>query len=111
MAVGGGRAGARERAREQVRAEGAARAAAWDTVEQDREQEPERPERPWQLDAPPMFCGKHMPGGAGQKKCGPCGDARRIRDEWMLTRVYEEKLTDYHEAKQETEGVWDDEPF
>ncbi|MFB7843606.1 hypothetical protein [Microbacterium sp. NPDC056052] len=111
VAVGGGRVGARERAREEVRAEGAARAAAWDAVQADRVPAPERPERPWALDAPPMFCDKHMPGGAGQKKCGPCGDARRIRDEWMLTRVYEEKLTDYHEAKQETEGVWDDEPF
>lgn len=109
VAVGGGRAS--ERARAEVRAEGAARAAAWEAVERDREPAPERPERPWQLDAPPMFCSKHMPGGAGQKKCGPCGDARRIRDEWMLTRVYEEKLTDYHEAKQETEGVFDDEPF
>ncbi|GAB6857322.1 hypothetical protein [Microbacterium xylanilyticum] len=111
VAVGGGRAGARERAREELRAEREARAAAWDAVERDREPAPERPERPWMLDAPPMFCRKHMPGGAGQKKCGPCRDARLIREEWVVSKVYEERMTDYHEAKQETEGVWDDEPF
>lgn len=109
VAVGGGRA--RERARAEVRAEGAARAAAWDAVERDREPAPERPERPWALDAPPMFCSKHIPGGAGQKKCGPCGDARRIRDEWMLTRVYEERLTEFHEATQDGGEVWGGDPF
>ena len=109
MAVGG--AGARERAREQVRAEGAARADAWDAVQRDREQPPERPERQVLLDAPPMFCDEHMPGGAGKTKCGPCRDARNRRDAWLTEKVYEQKLTTFYEAQQDTEGVWDDEPF
>ena len=110
MAVGrgsaGGRARARERAREQARAEDAARAAAWDAVRADREEPEQAPERPMLLDAPPMFCDDHMPHGAGRKKCGPCRDARNLRDEWLTRRVYEEKLATYHEATGS-----DDEPF
>ena len=110
MAVGGAgvraREGARERARERVRAEGAARADAWDAVHADREAPPEEPERPITLDAPPMFCDEHMPYGAGRKKCGPCRDRRLLREEWLNSKIYEQKLTDYYEAT----GA-DDEPF
>lgn len=110
VAVGRGSAGGRERAREraraQVRAEDAARASAWDAVREDRDEPEEAPERPLLLDAPPMFCDDHMPGGAGRKKCGPCRDARLLRDEWLTRKVYEEKLTIWHE----TQGA-DDEPF
>lgn len=112
VAMGGGaRAGARERARAQVRAEDAARADAWDAVQRDREEPGERPERPAVLDAPPMFCDEHMPHGAGQKKCGPCRDRRLLRDEWLQRRVYEDRLADWTEQQEETEEVWDDEPF
>ena len=108
MAVGGARAGAgaRERARERVRAEGAARADAWDAVHADREAPREEPERPITLNAPPMFCDEHMPYGAGRKKCGPCRDRRLLREEWLNSKIYEQKLTDYYEAT----GA-DDEPF
>lgn len=95
MAMGG--AGARERAREQVRAEGAARASAWDAVAADRERLPEKPDRPYTLDAPPAFCPDHMPAGAGKEKCGPCRDARIVRDQWLTERIYEEKLTHHFE--------------
>lgn len=95
MAVGG----ARERARERVRAEGAARAAAWDAVR--AVPEPEEPERPLLLDAPPMFCDEHMPHGAGRQKCGPCRDARILRETWIADKVYEAKLTAYFEAHPE----------
>ncbi len=103
---GSGRERARERARAQVRAEDAARADAWDAVRDGRGDEPEAPERPLLLDAPPMFCDDHMPHGAGRKKCGPCRDARLLRDEWLARRVYEERLTQYHEQVGD-----DDEPF
>lgn len=106
VAVGGAGARARERAREQVRAEGAARADAWDAVQRDRERPAERPERPVLLDAPPMFCDEHMPGGAGKTKCGPCRDARNKRDAWLAEKVYEQKLTTFYEAQPETEEVW-----
>lgn len=110
MAVGRGSAGERERARwrarEQVRVEDAARASAWDAVRDGRENVPEAPERPMLLDAPPMFCDDHMPHGAGRRKCGPCRDSRLLRDEWLARRVYEEKLTQYHEQVGD-----DDEPF
>lgn len=108
VAVGGGRERARERARAQVRAEDAARAAAWDAVRADQERPPEAPERPLVLDAPPMFCDDHMPHGAGQKKCGPCRDSRLIRDDWLQSRVYEERLATFHEA---TDTGYDGEPF
>lgn len=116
MAMGGGgrarvRGGARERARAGVRAEDAARADAWDAVQRDREPVVERPERPALLDAPPMFCDDHMPRGAGTKKCGPCRDRRLLRDEWMQRRVYEDRLTEFYEHNDDTEEVWDDEPF
>ncbi|MFD6699712.1 MULTISPECIES: hypothetical protein [unclassified Microbacterium] len=109
VAVGGAGARARERAREQVRAEGAARADAWDAVQRDRERAPERPERPAVLDAPPMFCDEHMPGGAGKTKCGPCRDARNLRDAWLSEKVYEQKLATFYEAR--PEEAWGDEPF
>jgi hypothetical protein len=102
----GGREWARERARAQVRAEDAARASAWDAVREDRAEPEAAPERPLLLDAPPMFCDDHMPHGAGRKKCGPCRDARLLRDEWLARRVYEEKLASYHEQSGD-----DDEPF
>lgn len=102
----GGRERARERARELVRAEDAARASAWDAVREDREQPEERPERPLLLDAPPMFCDDHMPHGAGRKKCGPCRDARLLRDEWLARRVYEEKLAQFAEATAPDEEPW-----
>lgn len=102
-AMGG--AGARERAREQVRAEGAARASAWDAVAADRERLPEKPDRPYTLDAPPAFCPDHMPAGAGKEKCGPCRDARIVRDQWLTERIYEEKLTHHFERTP------DDEPW
>ncbi|MGN7861477.1 hypothetical protein ACTJI8_12925 [Microbacterium sp. 22303] len=111
VAVGGAGARARERAREQVRAEGAARADAWDAVQRDRERAPERPERPAVLDAPPMFCDEHMPGGAGKTKCGPCRDARNKRDAWLAEKVYEQKLTTFYEAQPETGEVWGGDPF
>ncbi|WP_193596103.1 hypothetical protein [Microbacterium sp. YJN-G] len=116
VAMGGGARGrasasARERARAQVRAEDAARADAWDAVQRDRAEPVERPERPAVLDAPPMFCDEHMPHGAGQKKCGPCRDRRLLRDEWLQRRVYEDRLADWTEQQDETEEVWDDEPF
>lgn len=101
MAVGGG---GRERARERVRAEGAARAAAWDAVRE--EERPVEPERPMMLDAPPMFCDDHMPNGAGRKKCGPCRDRRLLRDEWVTSKVYEERLTDFYEAGGVDERAW-----
>ncbi len=111
VAMGRGvRERARERARAEVRAEDAARADAWAAVQRDREEQPERPERPAVLDAPQMFCDDHMPGGAGRQKCGPCRDARLLRDEWMQRRVYEERMTTYHEQVSD-EGVWDDEIF
>lgn len=107
MAVGvGERERARARARERVRAEDAARADAWDAVRERADEDVEEPERPLLLDAPPMFCDDHMPHGAGRKKCGPCRDARLLRDEWVTRRVYEEKLARHYEAT----GA-DDEPF
>jgi len=107
VAVGvGERERARARARDRVRAEDAARADAWDAVREHREREPEAPERPMLLDAPPMFCDDHMPHGAGRKKCGPCRDSRLIRDEWLQRRVYEEKLAHHFEETGD-----DDEPF
>ncbi|GAT73579.1 hypothetical protein MHM582_2073 [Microbacterium sp. HM58-2] len=112
VAMGGGgraRGSARERARAEVRAEGAARADAWDATQRDREEAPERPERPAVLDAPPMFCGEHMPRGAGTKKCGPCRDARLFRDDWLHRRVYEDRLAAFYEQGGEDEGVWGEE--
>lgn len=106
MAVGGrarAREGARERARAELRAEGAARADAWDAVQRDREPVAERPERPFALDAPPMFCDEHMPHGAGKKKCGPCRDRRLLRDEWMISRVYEQRLTEFFEQDEQVD--------
>ena len=110
MAVGGAgaRASARERARAELRAEDAARAAAWDAVRRDREPVVERPERPAVLDAPPMFCDEHMPGGAGKTKCGPCRDARLLRDEWLQHRIYEERMTSFHEQEATR---WPTDPF
>lgn len=101
VAVGGAgaRGSARERARAEVRAEDAARAEAWAAVQRDRAVPVERPERPATLDAPPMFCDEHMPGGAGKSKCGPCRDARLLRDEWMQRRVYEERMASFHEQQ------------
>jgi hypothetical protein len=110
MAVGRGSAResgwARERARARVRAEDAARADAWDALHRDREEPPEEPERPLLLDAPPMFCPDHMPHGAGKRKCGPCRDARLLRDEWLTRKVYEERLSQHFETAED-----DDEPF
>lgn len=101
VAMGGGRA--RERARAQVRAEDAARRAAWDAVRDERAEPEVMPERPLLLDAPPMFCAdpEHARYGAGSKKCGPCRDARLVRDEWITRRVYEEKLAGFHEQEQD----------
>ncbi|MDR6691361.1 hypothetical protein J2X55_002273 [Microbacterium sp. 1154] len=109
-----GRGGARERARERVRAENGARAAAWDAVQAGREETPERPTRPLRMDAPPRYCSKHMPHGPGQKKCGPCRDTRLDQDEWLESRVYEQKLADYYEQTDDWEGRADgpgDEPW
>lgn len=108
------RAGARERARERVRAENGARAAAWDALQAEREETPERPARPLRMDAPPRYCSKHMPHGPGQKKCGPCRDTRLDQDEWLESRVYEQKLTEYYEHTDGWEGRPDgpdDEPW
>ena len=114
MGRGGERAGARERARERVRAENGARAAAWDAVREEREETPERPARPLRMDAPPRYCSKHMPHGPGQKKCGPCRDTRLDQDEWLESRVYEQKLADYYEQTDDWESRPDgdgDEPW
>lgn len=121
VAMGRGRAGERagasawERVRAsaegQVRAEDAARADAWDAVQRDREAEPERPERPFVLDAPQMFCDEHMPGGPREKKCGPCRDFRLLREEWMARRVYVERMTSYETARAVREEVWGGDPF
>lgn len=106
---------ARAAAEDEVRAEDAARAAAWDAVQEDREEAPERPERPIVLDAPQMFCDEHMPGGPREKKCGPCRDFRLLREEWMARRVYTERLAAFRaivpKLPTPPEGVWDDEPF
>ncbi len=114
----GARAGAgtwdrgRAWAEAQVRAEDAARAEAWDAVQRDREAEPERPERPFVLDAPQMFCDEHMPGGPREKKCGPCRDFRLLREEWMARRVYVERMSSYEAARSmREEEVWGGDPF
>jgi len=109
VAVGGagGRERARERASAQVRAEDAARADAWAAVQGEREAVPEPPARPLLLDAPPIGCAEH-PNGIQHVSCGPCRTARLQRDEWLARRIYEQKLTTYHE--QLGEG-WGGEPF
>jgi hypothetical protein len=86
---------ARASARERVRFEGAARAEAWAAVQGDRER-PERPERPYLLDAPPIGCPKH-PDGLVNGPCGPCGTAREQRTRWLTERIYEERLTRFYE--------------
>lgn len=107
VAVGGAGERARERASAQVRAEDAARADAWAAVAGEREAVPAPPARPLLLDAPPIGCSEH-PNGIQHVSCGPCRTARLQRDEWLARRIYEQKLTTYHE--QHGEG-WGGDPF
>ena len=100
--------GARERAQERVRAESAERAGEWARWSGEQERTTRPPARPLLMDAPPIGCPDH-PHGAFEN-CGPCGTARRRHDRWVQEARHLEQMTKFEQA-QDTEEVWDDEPF
>ncbi|WP_197066032.1 hypothetical protein [Microbacterium sp. MEJ108Y] len=100
--------GAGERARARVRAEGAERAGEWASWEREQETRQSPPRRPLLLDAPPIGCPDHPSGR--REDCGPCGTYRRRHDRWLAQERYTQQVTEW-EQSQQTEEVWDDEPF
>ncbi|MCC2031816.1 hypothetical protein [Microbacterium allomyrinae] len=101
------RESARRRAWEQVLDEerqAEERWAGWDRREPGT---PARPQRPLELQAPPLGCPDHPHGSL--ESCGPCGTQSDYRKWWITRERYGERLAMFKE--QQPEEPDDDKPF